>query len=245
VSICSISIELNKSTHPVGEVVGNADEGVEEGTADGDKVDGTYVSDSPRDRVLNALIQLDTSIVPFVGDIVGLVFVEETDASSNSDCVVVLLSSSGALSFGRSNCTTDVEVTLLPPLLEDSSVACCVTPDSKSATALLFRLLMVVPTKYPTDAIRTAHAMTATATMANVFFRPRRRRCSGIVGGIGEDSESASEHGTPSITTTAWLSREFMLMLLSSLVLAVVEVSTNAGDRPCSMRSSASDLNLD
>lgn len=203
-SICSISIELNKLIHEVGEVVGMDDEGDKEGTADGDKVDGAYVSDSPRDRSLNALIQLDTSMVPFVGDIVGLLFVvEETAVSPNSDCVVVvvLLSSSGALSFGRSNCTTDVDVILLPPppplLLEDSSI-------DWSATALLFRLLMVVPTKYPTDAIRTAHAMTATATMANVLFRPRRRRARGIVGGNdGEASDSDSEHGMPSITTTA------------------------------------------
>ena len=101
-------------------------------------------------KVLNALIQLDTSTVTLDGAEVGRL--------SNSDCVVVVvLSPSGALSFGRSNCTVvDVSVEALTPslspLLEvvvvvaDSLVESEISPFASERDRALFRLLMVVPT---------------------------------------------------------------------------------------------------
>lgn len=121
--------------------------------------------------------------------------VKESIVSPNSDCVVVVvLSLSGALSFGRSNCTATPS---LSPLLEvvvvvaDSLVESEIPPFASERDRALFRLLMVVPTAYPTDAIRTATAMTATAMMHSVLFRPRRRLrcCGGRIGHGGEDSE--------------------------------------------------------
>lgn len=179
-----ISRELNRLNESVGAVVGVNDDGA---VVDGDDDDGDWLVDgscvvvaSPISRSLNALIQLDTSTVTLVGAEVGRL--------SNSDCavVVVVVLLSGALSFGRSNCTEDVPVesltpSLPPALLEivvevvDSLVESDIPPFASESERALFRLLIVVPTAYPTDAIRTATATTATAMINSVLFRPRRR----------------------------------------------------------------------
>lgn len=181
VSIISpISRELNRLNASVGAVVGVNDDGA---VVDGADDDGDWLVDGncvviarPISRSLNALIQLETSIVTLVGAGVGRL----------SNSVVVVVSLSGALSFGRSNCTEDVPVESLtsppPPVLfefvvavADSLVESDIPPFASDSERALFRLLIVVPTAYPTDAISTATAMTATAMINSVLFRPRRR----------------------------------------------------------------------
>ncbi len=200
-----ISKELNKLNESVDVDVGIDDDGVKEGDSDGDwdVVDGDTSSSiilSSMSRVLNALTQLDTSTVTLVGAEVGrMELIKESVVSSNNDCVVAaVLSLSGALSFGRSNCTVVESVTpslfSLPEvvvIVADSLVESEIPPFASERDRALFRLPMVVPTAYPTDAIRTATAMTPTAMMHSVLFRLRRRLrcCGGIIGNDGEDSE--------------------------------------------------------